>query len=250
MRVLIVEDTEVVAGAVRSLLEREDFEVDVAATAREALSILDVWQPDLVILDLLLPDLNGHAVLNHLREQASPPRVLVLSGTVDNNAKVRAFELGADQFLPKPFYAPELLARVNCLLRRRNATTQVRFGSIEVDFKARSVRNCGSPVYLRPKEFELLEKLVQHQGEVMTRQQILREVWGHLGAVHTRTVDEHVKELRKRIEPDPQNPIYIVTVRKVGYRFDPLESSAASACKRPGPPSAASQPRGAAHKTG
>lgn len=229
-RVLIIEDNADLAYGLRSNLEFEGHEVEVAEDGVAGLDRARASRPELVILDLMLPGMDGYRVLRALREERLEMPVLVLTARGEEADKVRGFRLGADDYVTKPFGLLELLARVEALLRRsgaarapapgREGASVVRFGEVEVDSAARSVTRAGEPVALTPKEFDLLLALVRRGGAVATRLELLREVWGHRAAVVTRTVDTHIAELRRKLEADPAEPRHILTVWKAGYRFD------------------------------
>jgi len=231
-RILLVEDNTDLAGGIRYNLEREGYEVLLAETGVEGIDLARSARPDLVILDLMLPDLDGFGVLQAMREDGMSVPVLVLTARGEEADKVRAFRLDADQYVTKPFGLLELLERVRMLLRRRgdgsassSAGERIRFGDVAVDVLARRVTKAGRPVALSPKSFELLLALVQREGQAVARHDLLREVWGHLGRVQTRTVDWHVSELRSKLEDHPDDPRHIQTVWKVGYRFERGEAS-------------------------
>ena len=231
--ILLVEDNAALAQGLKSNLEFEGHEVALAATARDALQALSRTGSaasngalfDLVVLDLMLPDGDGYRVLRTLRESGDPTPVLILTALGEEADKVRGFRFGADDYVTKPFGLLELLARVDALLRRSRlaadnaAESTVVFGDVRVDLRARSATRKGRPVALRPKEFELFAALVRREGKVATRNELLREVWGYDPAVVSRTVDTHVAELRRKLEPDAARPLYFVTVLKTGYRF-------------------------------
>ena len=185
-------------------------------------------KPDLLILDLMLPGLDGFRVLKALRQKAPVLPVLILTAKGEEADKVRGFRLGADDYVTKPFGLLELLARVERLLRRspgkREADVAVtRFGAIEVDASARAVRRDGRLVPLTPKELDLLIALLDARGRAVSRLELLREVWGYSPAAVSRTVDTHIAELRRKLEDDPSSPRHILTVRKLGYRIDTAE---------------------------
>jgi DNA-binding response OmpR family regulator len=231
-RILLVEDNVDLAAGIRYNLEREGYEVVAAENGADALALARGTTPDLVILDLMLPGMDGFAVLQELRRTGMGMPVLVLTARCEEVDKVRAFRLDADQYVTKPFGLLELLERVKMLLRRRTGggdapaggrpapAERIRFGDIEVDVDARRVCKRGAPVALSPKSFELLLALLRREGHALARHDLLREVWGHLGRVQTRTVDWHISELRGKLEDDPENPRHIHTVWKVGYRFE------------------------------
>jgi DNA-binding response OmpR family regulator len=220
-RVLVVEDNAVLAEGLRHNLAFEGYAVRVAGGAGEGLAALQREGADLVILDLMLPDGDGFHVLRTLRGDGDATPVLVLTALGDEADKVRGLRLGADDYVTKPFGLLELLARVDALLRRatRPAAARVRFGAVEVCTATHQVTRAGAPVPLRPKEYELLVALLRHEGAVVTRDELLREVWRYDASVTSRTVDTHVLELRRKLEDDPAAPRHLLTVRKTGYRL-------------------------------
>jgi DNA-binding response OmpR family regulator len=224
-RVLVAEDDPDLALGLKNNLEIEGYEVRVARDGDEALASALQWRPDLLILDLVMPKLDGMRVLRSLRERDTKIAVLVLTARGEEADKVRGLKLGADDYVTKPFGLLELLARVESLLRRagesQEATTEMlRFGDIEVDPVARRVRKAGLEVALRPKEYDLLLELLRHRGEVRSRLDLMQVVWGYSSAVITRTVDTHMFELRRKLEADAARPRHIMTVRGIGYRLD------------------------------
>ena len=222
-RILLVEDNEELAAGIRHNLELEGYDVAWAADGPAGLELAGTDRPDLIILDIMLPKLDGFQVLKALRAGGFLGPVLILTARGEEADKVRGFRLDADQYVTKPFGLLELLERVRALLRRRTPGSPVaalRFADVEVDPGARTVSKSGEEVSLTPRAFDLLMALVAHEGKVLSRQQLLKEVWGHLGSVVTRTVDSHVSELRQKLEDDPADPRHIHTVWKVGYRFE------------------------------
>lgn len=227
-RVLIVEDNLDLAAGLEYNLRLEGYDVQVAEDGAAGLRAARAWEPDLVILDLMLPDVDGYEVLRSLREEKRAVPVMILSARAEEADKVRGFRLDADQYVTKPFGLLEVLERVRSLLRRSRAGGRtgaaeeaIRFGEVEVHPSTRVVTRRGEAVSLTPKAYELLLALVRRNGAVARRLELLREVWGHRGLVLTRTVDSHVAELRRKLEDDPKEPRHIVTVWKVGYRFEP-----------------------------
>jgi two-component system, OmpR family, alkaline phosphatase synthesis response regulator PhoP len=227
-RILIVEDHADLARGLANNLEIEGYAVDVAADGQTGLEIARRTQLDLVILDLMLPDLDGLRVLATLREEGNDVPVLILSARSEEVDKVRGFRFGADDYVTKPFGLLELLGRVNAILRRFGVAERrkpsangdrIRFGDIEVVPSTHTVYRRGYPLELRPKEYELLMSLVRRNGEIVPRLELLRDVWGYDADVVSRTVDTHVAELRRKIEDNPSEPRYILTVRKTGYRL-------------------------------
>lgn len=221
--ILVVEDSEDLAFGLRKNLEFEGYEVLVAGDGKTGLELATQKQPDLIILDLTLPELDGLEVLEHLRSAGNKVPVLVLTARHEEIDKVRGLKLGADDYVTKPFGLMELLARVEALLRRTTvleAQHLIQIGEVQIDVDARTVTKSGERVDLAPRELDLLLALIEHQGKVVSRQELLSDVWGHSGQVVTRTVDTHIAELRRKLEPDPAKPRYIQTARKAGYRFE------------------------------
>ena len=222
-RVLIVEDNHDLAFGLRNNLEIEGYAVDVAADGPSGLASARATRPDLVVLDLMLPGIDGYRVLRQLRDDGLTMPVLILTAKGEEADKVQGFRLGADDYVTKPFGVLELLARVQALLRRSRPAAPVatieRFGDVEVDGSTRTVRRAGQLVAVTPMEFDLLVALLRRRGAVASRIELLAEVWGHSSAVLTRTVDTHIGELRRKLEADPSRPQHILTVRKTGYRL-------------------------------
>jgi DNA-binding response OmpR family regulator len=224
--ILIVEDNADLAFGLRNNLEIEGYAVDVAGDGPSGLASARAIRPDLVILDLMLPGLDGYRVLKALRDEGLDMPVLILTAHGEEADKVRGFRLGADDYVTKPFGILELLARVAALLRRTTRTASTakgpveQFGDVSIDPATRTVSRQGEAVPLTPMEFDLLLALVRRRGAVVSRIELLQEVWGHSSAVLTRTVDTHVAELRRKLETDPASPRHILTVRKAGYRLD------------------------------
>jgi DNA-binding response OmpR family regulator len=230
MRILIVEDNRNLASGLQHNLELEGHVVQLAYDG--ATGLLRAQQPgvDLIILDLMLPKPDGYQILRTLRESGLETPVIVLTARGEEADKVRGFRLGADDYVTKPFGLLELLARVDAIRRRtrlgnaksdakRTVTQVVEFGDVKVDPATRTVERDGEPVPLRPKEFDLLLALARHDGEVVSRLDLLEEVWGYDAEVVSRTVDTHVRQLRRKLEHDPNAPQHILTVRKTGYRL-------------------------------
>ena len=225
-RVLLVEDNVDLAFGLRNNLEIEGYEVEIAGNGQAGLEQALRGKPDLLILDLMLPGLDGLRLLKALREEGLAMPVLILTAQGEEADKVRGLKLGADDYVTKPFGVLELLARVEALLRRGRAHPGATlpagpqsFGDVTVVPGTRTVSRAGAPVELAPKEFDLLMALLARDGAVASRLELMREVWGYDDAVITRTIDTHVAELRRKLEADPAAPRYIVTVRKSGYRL-------------------------------
>ena len=222
-RILIVEDNARLAYGLRNNLEIDGHVVDVAEDGPQGLEAVASGAPDLVILDLMLPGMNGYQVLRSLRDQGSGVPVLILTARGEEADKVMGFRLGADDYVTKPFGVLELLARVTAILRRAGRDGQPNqvetFGSVEIRLEQRSVLRDGREVQLTPKEFDLLVALVQRRGAVATRTALMKEVWGHRAAILSRTVDTHIAELRRKLEEHPGEPRHILTVHRSGYRL-------------------------------
>ena len=223
-RILVVEDNPGIAYGLQNNLEIEGHTVVVAEDGIEGLEAARTQAPDLLILDLMLPGLDGYRVLKALRGEGMDAPVLILTARGEETDKVLGFRLGADDYVTKPFGVLELMARVEALLRRtRNGSSPesdtICFGRVEVEVLARRVTRGGTEVALTPKEFDLLLALVRRDGAVASRLELMKEVWGHRTAVASRTVDTHVAELRRKIEDDTSDPRHILTVHKSGYRF-------------------------------
>jgi two-component system alkaline phosphatase synthesis response regulator PhoP len=228
-RILLIEDNADLAYGLRNNLEIEGYEVEVAGDGTKGLARARGAKPDLVILDLMLPGLDGFRVLRALREDGHGMPVLILTARGEEADKVRGLRLGADDYVTKPFGVLELLARVEALFRRTAAPRRngggpepaaLRVGDVEVQTLSRTVLRRGSAVSLTPKEYELLVALLRRNGACATRVELLTEVWGYSAEVMSRTVDTHVAELRRKLEDDPANPKHILTVRKTGYRLE------------------------------
>ena len=224
-RVLVVEDEESISDPLSYLLRQEGFEVAVAATGPDALVEFDRSGADIVLLDLMLPGLSGTEVCRALRARSSVP-VIMLTARDSEIDKVVGLELGADDYVTKPFSARELVARVRAVLRRRGgepeeaAPAALEAGPVRMDVERHVVTVDGRSVQLPLKEFELLEMLLRNAGRVLTRGQLIDRVWGADYVGDTKTLDVHVKRLRAKIEPDPAVPQHLVTVRGLGYKLE------------------------------
>jgi two-component system, OmpR family, alkaline phosphatase synthesis response regulator PhoP len=223
-RILVVEDNPDLAYGLRNNLEIEGYDVDVVDDGTQGLARARASGPDLIILDLMLPGMDGYRVLRALRDDGRRMPILILTARGEEADKVRGLRLGADDYVTKPFGVLELLARVEALLRRTAPPGESpgppdQFGAVEVIPASRTVTRDGRPVALTPKEFDLLVALLRRGGAVATRMELLTEVWGYSAAVLSRTVDTHVAELRRKLESDPAAPRHILTVRKAGYRL-------------------------------
>lgn len=229
-RLLVIEDNADLAFGLKAILEFEGHEVEIAEDGETGLRRARKSDPALIILDLMLPQKGGYEVLRELREGGMRTPVLILTARVQESDLVMGFNLGADDYVTKPFSTAELVARVRALLRRSHletpgaARTQTieTFGEVEVNPDTRTVFRNGEAVELTPKEFDLLLALLRRRGAVASRTELLKEVWRYGNAeIMTRTVDVHIAELRRKLEEEPANPEHILTARKAGYRLQP-----------------------------
>ena len=220
-KILVIEDDAAVRRLLQDELEFEGFESRFAETAQEGLEAFSSERPDLVLLDLMLPDLSGFEVCRRLRELDPDVPVIVLSGRALEADKIRGLDLGADDYLTKPFSLPELAARIRAVLRRRSATAKAKsyvLGSLRLDVRRREASLGDSSLQLTPKEFDLLAYLLAHRGEAVSRDEILDKVWPGVFVSH-RTVDTHVSSLRKKLEEAPGAAPELLSVRGVGYKL-------------------------------
>jgi DNA-binding response OmpR family regulator len=222
-KILVVDDEPTLVATVKYNLEREGYQVVTAADGESGLSVARAERPDLVILDLMLPGLDGFEVCRILRREMTAP-ILMLTAKTQEVDKVVGLELGADDYVTKPFSMRELLARVRALLRRAEAPAAeakvLTAGDLQVDLRRREASRQGQALLLKPKEFDLLAFFLRNRARAFTRDQLLDQVWGYDFAGDTRTVDVHVRWLRERIEDNPAKPTRLITVRGVGYRFE------------------------------
>jgi DNA-binding response OmpR family regulator len=223
-KVLVVEDDPSIAIGLRINLESEGYVVTLAEDGDLGLELARTMEPDLIVLDVMLPKRNGLEVLHDLRAEGRTMPIIILSAKTGEMDKVAGLELGAEDYVAKPFSLAELLARVRAALRRGNAAPPERrslsFGEVEVDFGARNVKRRGEPVEMTAREFDVLVCLINERGRVLSRDDIFRRVWGPKHHGTPRTVDNFIQQLRAKLEVDPQEPAHIQTVRGVGYRFD------------------------------
>ena len=222
--ILIAEDTRDIAEGLRVNLEAEGYSVAIVSDGADVLAEVRETNPGLLILDLMLPHVDGFHILRRLRDEGHQLPVLILSARASEAEKVRGFRIGADDYVTKPFGLAELMARIDVLYRRRArmmatepSAIPTAFGDVVVRADARTVTRAGHEVALRPKEFDLLAALLRRAGRVISRRELLAEVWGYEADVQTRTVDTHIVELRRKLEPEPSEPQHILTVRKAGY---------------------------------
>lgn len=222
LRILIIEDDLAIGAFVQTALEREGFGVELVERGEAALERAETFSPDLILLDLMLPGLDGLQVCQALRRRAQYIPIIMLTAKDDDVDKIVGLELGADDYITKPFKIRELLARVRALLRlvqhsKNSSSRTFRFGSLEINVENRTVRREGKLLKLTPKEFELLALLASNPRRVFGRETLLEKVWGYGYAGETRTVDVHIQRLRQKIETDPAEPRLLVTVRNIGY---------------------------------
>ena len=222
-KILIIEDEPNMVLGLKDSCEYEGYEVSVARDGKEGLEKASTEKPDIILLDVMLPLMSGMDVCRTLRTQGLETPLLMLTARNQEIDKVVGLEVGADDYVTKPFSIMELLARIRAHLRR--AAKQVAeietftFGDVELSFKKYAARKAGQELELSPREFEILRYLIRRRGEIVTRDQLLDEVWGYESSPVTRTVDNHIARLRQKIEQDPSNPQHIVTVHGLGYRF-------------------------------
>ena len=224
-RILIIEDDPATGLMLEDLFELNGFEVDRAIDGPQALQLMTTLPAyDIVLLDVMLPQKSGFDVLREARRAGVDSPVIVLTALDEDGDKLQGFDLGADDYVAKPFHTEELEARVEAVLRRSKpeAPEQVvvtRFGDVEVNLRDRTARRGGEEVSFTGLEFEILKYFIEHEGRTVNRKQLLRDVWGISGDITTRTIDRHVASIRKKIEDDPNHPKHIETVYGIGYKF-------------------------------
>lgn len=222
--ILVVEDEESFRDALHYMLTREGFDVIIAPNGTEGIRLFDAKNPDLVLLDLMLPEVSGTDVCKYIRSKSSTP-VIMLTAKDTEIDKVVGLELGADDYITKPFSTRELLARIRAVMRRGGEVEIDSIGAIEggpirMDVERHTLTVNGGSVPMPLKEFELLEFLMRNSGRVLTRGQLMDRVWGSNYVGDGKTLDVHIKRIRSKIEPDPANPVYLSTIRGLGYRFE------------------------------
>lgn len=223
-RILVVDDEPTLVATLQYNLEAEGYEVETASDGESAVSTARKMNPDLILLDVMLPGLDGLEVCRILRRDTTAP-ILLLTAKVDEVDKVVGLEMGADDYVTKPFGMRELMARVKALLRRAGSTSPrpteiLRSGDLSLDRNARIARRGDRQLSLKPKEFDLLAHFLRYQGTAFSRDELLSAIWGYDFAGDTRTVDVHISWLRQKIEDTPSKPVRLITVRGVGYRFE------------------------------
>ena len=220
---LLIEDEPGLRLTLTDRLVAEGYSVESRADGLTGLEAARTAGFDLILLDVMLPGMDGFTLCRSLRDEGVDTPVLMLTARGQVDDRVAGLKIGADDYLPKPFHTPELLARIEALLRRAKKVPlgeHFRFGNVEIDAKAAIVRRAGTEVVLSAKEYQLLRFLVQHRGEAVTRETLLKEVWGYHATTNTRTVDVHMTWLRQKMEANPAEPAHLVTVRGIGYRLD------------------------------
>ncbi len=222
-RILIVEDDPSILRGLADNLDAESYEVLTAVDGEAGYRLIREKQPDLIILDLMLPKLSGYELCRKVREEGNSTPILMLTARGEEADRVLGLDLGADDYVTKPFSLRELLARVRAILRRsqppRTLPDELRFDDVVVDFRRYETSRGDQSVRLTPKEYDLLRSLVARAGVVMTRNELLNEVWGHESSPTTRTVDNHVASLRTKLERNPAEPCHLLTVHGVGYKW-------------------------------
>ncbi|MGI6454629.1 MAG: response regulator transcription factor [bacterium] len=224
-RILIIEDEPDMRRGLLDNLEFEGYETVSTGNGLEGLRLAQKEHFDLILLDLMLPGMDGIEVCRNLKNNASKTPIIMLTARGSEEDKVKGLETGADDYITKPFSLRELLARIKALLRRtsaeRSSIQEYRFGDFVVCFDKYTATKEGQPLELSPREFEMLRLFVENENEIVTRDQFLREVWGYDNSPTTRTVDNHIAKLRQKIERDPESPDHIITVHRMGYKFIP-----------------------------
>lgn len=222
-KILIIEDEENMVEGLRFNLEARNYVVTAALNGETGLKMAAGEKPDLIILDLMLPGLNGYEVCKRLKETIPEIPIVMLTAKSQESDIVTGLDLGADDYITKPFSILELLARINALLRRSNSSSSIpdvfHFGNTEIHFKKYEAYKNGKSLHLSPREFEILRLLLERKGEIVTREDLLNQVWGYESIPYTRTIDAHIATLRKKIEERPDTPALIITIHGKGYKF-------------------------------
>lgn len=223
-KILIIEDDRATRKALQQLFEPEGYSVEIAQDGAEGLEVFRATRPDFVILDLRMPKMRGQDVCKQIHKESEDVPIIILTGSAEEVDRVLLLELGADDYVVKPFSPKELLARVRAVLRRSRRTQaveQFRFGDVSVDFLKMEISRGGKSITLTPQELKLLKYFSQNPERVLSRDQLLNDVWGYNSYPSTRTVDSHVLNLRQKLEADPASPVHFVTVHHAGYKFVP-----------------------------
>ncbi|WP_028612250.1 response regulator transcription factor [Paenibacillus harenae] len=225
-KIVIIEDEKDISRILRDYLTKNNYEAAIAGTGQDGLKIIDLLQPDFIILDIMLPDMDGIDLCREIRERSNVP-ILILSARGSDTDKVLGLGFGADDYMTKPFSLSELLARINAHFRRYDSMASapsldpdtLRFGRLAIDKKAYKVTVDGEEVSLSAKEFELLYHLASHKNQVFTKAQLLDAIWGYANYGDENTVTVYIRRLREKLEADPSSPVYLKTVWGVGYKF-------------------------------
>jgi DNA-binding response OmpR family regulator len=222
-RILIIEDDPAIAKGLKESLQDEHYQIFMASDGKEGYEKAGKEKPDLILLDLMLPTMNGQDICRKLREDGVTIPILMLTSKREETDKVLGLELGADDYITKPFSLRELQARIKANLRRsdfvRKEVSSFSFADLEIDFKKQKAKKSGKTIQFSTKEYEILHFFIQHDDEIVSRDMLLDEVWGYEVFPTTRTVDNYILNLRKKIEKDPTQPNHILTIHKSGYRF-------------------------------
>ena len=222
-KILIIEDEKDMVTGLKFNLEARDYAVITAFDGEAGYQKALEEMPDLVILDLMLPRLNGYEVCKRLKKEIPELPIIMLTAKSQEAEIVTGLELGADDYITKPFSVLELLARIKALFRRIKSGSEIpevhRFGNLEINFKKYEARKKGNPLKLSPREYELLKCFIEREGEIVSRDELLKQVWGYDSFPNTRTIDAHISKLRHKIEDNPEEPKLIVTIHGIGYKF-------------------------------
>ncbi len=223
--ILIVEDDPTMLRGLKDNFEFKGYSVLTAVDGEEGLNTALNKKPDLILLDIMLPEINGYEVCRLIRQENLTMPIIMLTAKGEESDIILGLNLGADDYVTKPFSIKELIARVEAFLRRSRQAEQdvYEFGDYRLDIPARKLTNKGAEIKLSPKEFSLLEYFVKKPGRALTRDEILNMVWGYDSYIGSRSIDRFVTTLRNKIEPDPHNPMFIHTIREIGYKFEPPE---------------------------
>jgi DNA-binding response OmpR family regulator len=223
--VLLIEDDPAISLGLRKNLKFEGYEVLTAADGEKGLALAIDRRPDLIVLDIMLPNLSGFEIVKTLKRNEVEIPIIIISAKDQEIDKIMGLDLGADDYMTKPFSVRELVARINAVLRRKKRyereIDQFEFEAVQIDFVGRTVTRDGKPVDLSPREFDLLAFFVKHPNQVLERRQILNKVWGYDYYGTARTIDNFVTKLRQKLEVDPESPLHLLTVRGIGYKFVP-----------------------------
>ncbi|MDX9754487.1 MAG: response regulator transcription factor [bacterium] len=224
-RILIIEDEPDMRRGLEDNLEYEGYDIVATGNGKEGLRLALKEPFDLILLDLMLPGMDGMDVCKEIKQSGQTTPIIMLTARGSEDDKIHGFNAGADDYITKPFSLKELLARIKAVLRRTipasQEITRYTFGSIELDFEHYQATKDGQPIDLSPREFEILKLFILNEGHIVTRDDFLHKVWGYSSVPATRTVDNHIAKLRQKIEDDPDNSVHIITVHRMGYKFIP-----------------------------